>query len=247
MAETIRVNHQIGYLLNTRPWKESSLLIDIFTQDYGKKILIARGARKATSALRGVLNPFTPISFSWFGKNSLLTLHQASWIGGQPMPQGIALLSSWYINELVFKLVPPNDPHPKIFIGLKTSMLALANNQDPSSQLRKFEWILLNELGLAPSILVDIYENPIKKNHFYQVKYESNLIPIYSEKPHIDHFVTVSGETLININREDYTLEKTRQEAREFFQYLIAQHIPNHQIVSSHILKQLFQSTLLIN
>ncbi|MCV2503923.1 MAG: DNA repair protein RecO, partial [Neisseriaceae bacterium] len=207
-----------------------------------KKTLIARSARKATSALRGILNPFTPISFSWFGKNSLLTLHQATWIGGQPMPQGIALLSAWYINELVFKLVPPDDPYPKLFEALKKSMLSLANDQDPSSQLRTFEWILLNELGLAPSILVDIHENPIEKDHLYLIEHESNLIPISFQQSN-SKLMTISGETLININHENYTQEKTRLEARIFFQYLIEQHIPNNQIVSSQILKQLFQST----
>ncbi|MCV2509584.1 MAG: hypothetical protein N4Q32_04020, partial [Neisseriaceae bacterium] len=74
------------------------------------------------------------------------------------------------------------------------------------------------------------------------IEHESNLIPISFQQSN-SKLMTISGETLININHENYTQEKTRLEARIFFQYLIEQHIPNNQIVSSQILKQLFQST----
>ena len=95
-----RIDHEPAFLLSSTAWRESSLKIDIFSQNYGRMSLIARSARRRQSDLRGVLVPFVPLSLSWYGSNELLTLHKAEWIGGWRQPMGKNLLSAMYVNEL---------------------------------------------------------------------------------------------------------------------------------------------------
>ena len=87
--------------------------------------LLARSARKRQSELRGVLVPFVPVSASWYGSQELKTLHRAEWIGGWPQPQGRALFSGLYINELMLKLTAREDPIPELYDALEAVMRAV--------------------------------------------------------------------------------------------------------------------------
>ena len=100
--ELRRVDQQKGFILATSEWKETSLLLDIFTKDYGRRRLVARGARRANSPLRGILTPFAPLSFSWHGKGDFPLLHDVVWLGGQAQMKGLALFAALYIAELIY-------------------------------------------------------------------------------------------------------------------------------------------------
>ncbi|WP_300483577.1 recombination protein O N-terminal domain-containing protein, partial [uncultured Neisseria sp.] len=101
MAQPNRINHEPIFLLASAPWRESSLWVEAFSRRYGRVALLARSARKRQSELRGVLVPFVPVSASWYGSQELKTLHRAEWIGGWTQPQGRALFSGLYVNELM--------------------------------------------------------------------------------------------------------------------------------------------------
>ena len=84
MAQTQRVNHQQVFLLSSKPWRENSLWLEVFSREHGRLALLARSARTRGSELRGILVPFVPLSASWFGREELKTLHRAEWLGGWP-------------------------------------------------------------------------------------------------------------------------------------------------------------------
>ena len=86
MSPANRIDHQPAFLLSATPWRETSLLVELFSRDYGRVALVARSARKRQSELRGVLVPFVPVCVSWYGKEELKTLHRAEWLGGWPQP-----------------------------------------------------------------------------------------------------------------------------------------------------------------
>lgn len=237
---TNTVDHELGFILELRPWKETSLRVDAFTQSYGRKTLIARGARRATSLLRGNLIHFVPLSLSWFGKGSLLTLHQSQWVGGYPLPKDLAMLSAWYVNELLFKLLPLDDPYPKLFLSVKQTMHDLATQKEVGISLRKFEWCLLRELGLAPSLKQDSEDQPIQANKRYWVQLERNLEPVEKQVA-TTHQLSISGRTLINIGQDNYADEVTKLESKAFFQFLIEGYIPKNILITSRILRQLFE------
>ncbi|HQY55741.1 MAG TPA: DNA repair protein RecO, partial [Dokdonella sp.] len=107
-----RVDGQPAFVLHTHPFRETSLIVEAFTRDHGRIALVARGARRPRSAMRGLLMAFQPIELGWFGQGEMRTLAKVEWVGGQPLLQAQALLLGYYMNELLLKLLPREDAHP---------------------------------------------------------------------------------------------------------------------------------------
>jgi DNA repair protein RecO (recombination protein O) len=99
-------------VLHSYPYKETSLIVDMFTRDHGRIGVVAKGAKRPLSKLRGVLQTFQPLSVSFSGKSELRTLIDAEWVGGMLPIEKTALLCGFYLNELLVKLLARDDPHP---------------------------------------------------------------------------------------------------------------------------------------
>ena len=144
----MRVDQQPAFILHARPWRETSLIIEALTRDYGRVGLVARGVRTARSRFaRSCLQPLTPVSLSWSGRGELSTLFAAEAAGAVLQANGETLLCALYLNELVARLVPRNDPHPEIFEDYFTTFGRLAESDSPAWTLRRFERDLLAHLG----------------------------------------------------------------------------------------------------
>ncbi|NYT43332.1 DNA repair protein RecO [Alcaligenaceae bacterium] len=143
---TQRVQDAAGYLLHSAPWRETSLIIQVFTRHHGNVALVAKGAKRPYSVLRPVLSAFQPLSLSWSGANEVRTLTRAECAGIRPLG-GRALMSAWYMNELLLRLLAREDPHPLLYDAYDAALQQLAFQQSAASALRRFEWILLNETG----------------------------------------------------------------------------------------------------
>src|SRR5499427_10678215 len=111
MNERVRQESREAFVLHSYPYMETSLLVEAFTRAFGRVSMVARGARRPRSPLRGLLFAFQPIALSWFGKGELRTLARAEWQGGQPLLRGEGLLCGFYLNELLLRLLPREDPH----------------------------------------------------------------------------------------------------------------------------------------
>lgn len=147
MSKRQRVTEAASYLLHATAWKESSLIAQMFTREYGVVALVAKGAKRPYSALKPVLLNFQPLLLSWTGSNEVKTLTKAELGGIHPL-SGRALMSAWYMNELVMRLLPREDPHPELFDYYKQALQDLAANQKSAAIiLRQFEWYLLQETG----------------------------------------------------------------------------------------------------
>lgn len=193
MSPANRIDHQPAFLLSATPWRETSLLVELFSRDYGRVALVARSARKRQSELRGVLVPFVPVCVSWYGKEELKTLHRAEWLGGWPQPQNRALFSGLYANELVAKLTAREDPHPAIYAELAQVMRRIATEDHHAAALRHFEWALLQHNGLAPDLQQDGHGRPFVAEHTYRVQPEQ---PIWPQQQAGGEGVAVSGAAL---------------------------------------------------
>ena len=148
-----RVQDAVGYLLHSSAWRETSLIIQVFTRSYGNLALVAKGAKRPYSVLRPVLTTFQPLGLSWSGSGEVKTLTRAECAGIRPL-NGRALMSAWYMNELLLRLLPREDAHPIIFDAYDAALQQLAGVKPPgqpsgsaASALRRFEWMLLNETG----------------------------------------------------------------------------------------------------
>ena len=150
-----KVLGQPGFVLHSYPYKETSLIVDMFTRDHGRIGVVAKGAKRPLSKLRGVLQTFQPLSLSFSGKSELRTLIDADWVGGMLPLEKTALLCGFYLNELLVKLLARDDPHPKLFDHYVATLNELAHNEPAQIVLRKFERALLKETGVAADLTRD--------------------------------------------------------------------------------------------
>src|SRR5512140_259134 len=147
---------QPAFVLHSYPYRETSLVLEVFTRNFGRIALVARGARRPRSALRGVLLAFQPLLLDWAGKSELRTLHKAEWQGGLPQLKGTALLCGFHLNALMLKLLQRDDPHELLYQTYYGSLRALSNGLDHAVTLRCFEKQLLKELGYALTLDHDV-------------------------------------------------------------------------------------------
>jgi DNA repair protein RecO (recombination protein O) len=146
---------EAGFVLHSLPHRETSLIVELFSLRHGRLAVIAKGARRPQSALRAVLLQFQPIEFAIAGKGEMRLLTRAEWQGGLPMPAGEALLFAFYLNELLVRLLMREDPHPGLYHAYVEALRALAEHGAREEVLRRFEWLLLKEIGYAPDLSRD--------------------------------------------------------------------------------------------
>ena len=142
----VRVHETPGYVLHATAWRETSLIVQAFSRDHGWVTLVAKGAKRPHSVLRPALSVFQPLLLSWSGGTEVKTMTRAECAGVHPLP-GPAMMSCWYMNELLFRLLPREDPHPGLFDAYVIALQQLAAGQTAAGALRKFEWTLLKETG----------------------------------------------------------------------------------------------------
>jgi DNA repair protein RecO (recombination protein O) len=149
---TQRISNEPAYVLHRYDWSESSLILDVFTRHYGRVALVARGAKKPSSSFRPILLPLQPLHVAFGGDAEIRNLKSAEWQGGHVMPSGDALLSGYYLNELLMRLLARDDPHPVLFDAYAATVQLLASQNANTLQLalRAFELRLLRDIGLLP-------------------------------------------------------------------------------------------------
>ncbi len=151
---TKRISDEPAFVLHRYDWSESSLILDVFTRHHGRVALVAKGAKRPSSSFRPILLPLQPLQVSFGGDTEIRTLKGAEWMGGHVMPTGDALLSGYYLNELLLRLLARDDPHPRLFevYAAVVQVLASEHGEALQSALRTFELLLLREIGLLPAL-----------------------------------------------------------------------------------------------
>src|SRR6266498_2084954 len=200
MAERTRQESREAFILHGYAYRETSLLVEVFTRGFGRISMVARGARGARSALRGVLLAFQPLALSWFGKGEVRTLARAEWTGGLPLLRGEALLCGFYLNELLLRLLPREDPHDALFLRYWEALRELAPHGGSAAALRSFERALLKELGYAMTLERDSTSGgAIDPAKSYAYDPERGPIEVKDTGPE----PRVSGRTLLDMARDD--------------------------------------------
>ena len=151
-----RILLQPAWVIHRRPFRNTSLLVDLFCRDQGRITAVARGARRGKSRLQGVLQPFRPLRVSFTGRGDVKTLTAAEGAGPAAALAGERLFSGFYINELLSRLLHDHVEHPRLHQRYEESLNALASSTTPlESTLRRFELALLAELGYALNLQTD--------------------------------------------------------------------------------------------
>jgi DNA repair protein RecO (recombination protein O) len=144
----MRVESEPGFILHTIPYRETSLLVDIFTLNHGRLRCVAKGFRKPNKkGIAKTLFPYTEHHFQWQGRGELKTLIQADPIQAPVFLKQESLFVGLYINELLYKLLHQNDPHQSLYEFYRQLMTQLSTSEILQPVLRRFEMLLLEELG----------------------------------------------------------------------------------------------------
>ena len=136
-----------GYILNYRPFRDNSLLFDIFTEDYGRICCVARPAKKRGKILKGSLEPFRYLHLQWIGKGDVQTLTEADERGRHAIPPS-EMMMGLYLNELLLLLMQQHSPLPELFVAYKYTLHKLKNPEINKQIMMQFELYLLSSLGL---------------------------------------------------------------------------------------------------
>ena len=126
-----RVTGEPAFVLRMEPWSETSLLVDFYTWHHGRILARARGAKRPTSPMRGILSEFSPLLISWNGSGATKTLMKVEWMGGFAPVEGDSLLSAFYLNELLLRLTPREDPEERLFVAYWDALKVLATESAP--------------------------------------------------------------------------------------------------------------------
>lgn len=171
-----------AYVLHRWDWSETSLIVELFTRERGRVVVVAKGAKRPTSNFRAVLLPFHPLQ-AQLGKTpaddsgEVHSLRSAEWAGGVPALPGAALFSAFYASELVMKLLARDDAHPALFDAYTATLLALAASADEAPVLRAFELALLRETGVLPDLATDtLCAEPLQANKRYALQPQTGLV-----------------------------------------------------------------------
>ncbi len=228
---------QPAFVLHTYPYRETSLIVEAYVRDHGRLALIARGARRPKSSVRGVLLPFQPLLLSWTGRKDLRTLTRAEWRGGYAPLRGQPLICGFYLNELLLKLLQRDDPHEELFAAYEGTLEALGAGADPSVLLRRFEIALLRELGYAVILDRDVErDEPVARERSYVYVVERGPVSGLSAAR---NGVELSGQTLIDMQSGSFTSAATQQESKALMRALINHYLGDQILHTRQLLREL--------
>ena len=234
--EKSRQEAQPAYVLHSYPFRETSLVVEVFSRNFGRLALVARGARRPKSAVRGLMLAFQPLQLSWFGKSELRTLHRAEWQGGQPLLQGMGLICGFYLNELMLKLLPRDDPHEQLFCHYQDTLQELARCSDYGSVLRRFETRLLKELGYALSFEHDVESGEaVQPDWLYHYVIERGPVRHEGQR----NGLQLTGKTLLDMAADDYRDPVTQQQSKTLMRAIINHYLGDQTLHTRQLLKDL--------
>jgi len=234
---TRRVNLQSAFVLHSRPYRDSSVLLETLTHDYGRIGMVARGVRTANSRYAGLLQPYTPLYLSWHGQGDLVTLSGAEAAAPAPQLTGQQLLGGFYLNELLLRLLQRHDPHPHLFDEYLNILHKLAESDElQQTALRRFERILLQEIGYGLILEHDVDTGEvIDPQQRYLYKLDAGPIQSLAE---MGEGIMLQGKTLQAIANDHYPDEETRREARTLMRAALAVHLGDRPLKSRELYRQ---------
>lgn len=235
----MRVESQPAYLLHTRPYRDSSLLVELLTVDFGRVSAIAKGIRggsKTAGLRRGQLQLFSPLLVNWGGRSELKSLHQFESRSYALPLQGKSLFSGLYINELLTRLLTHADRHPEIFTLYEWAIKSLSVETTIDIVLRKFELRLLEQLGYGLDLRNDCQSlMPVAENGWYRLQPDQGLTKAASG----ENENTFWGGHLLQLAAGEFT-DENRQAAKRFCRMALAPHLGDRPLRS----RELFLSAM---
>lgn len=225
----MRITLEPAFVLHHRPYRETSLLVDLFTEQHGRITAVARGVRQSRSVLKPLLQPFIPLLISWQGKSELMTLLTAEPNGHTERLGRKSLLPAFYLNELLMRLIPKYDPHPALYTLYRDTLLELAHIPTQLKTLRLFEKNLLQELGYGLQLQQTADNKIFEPEKFYHYHPEHGFMPRHEQATHASLF---SGASLLALAREELADQEVLRDVKRLMRVALA-HLLGQQPINS--------------
>jgi DNA repair protein RecO (recombination protein O) len=167
-----------GFVLHRRDYRNTSLLVELFSAEVGRLVVVAKGAKtgaRGRSPAASLLQPFQPLWLDWSGRGEVKTLTSVEAAGAALTLDGERLYCGFYLNELLLRLIERDDPHDALFVFYQQAVADLVTGP-VDAILRRFELRLLEELGYAPDLLRDAAGAPLDPERHYRFEPQSGLI-----------------------------------------------------------------------
>ena len=230
---------QSAYVLHTRAYRDTSLLLELFTPDHGRVSVIARGARGArsrSSRFKGALQPFAPLLVSWYGKTELFILTAAEAEGMVYNLSGEALICGIYLNELLMRLLHRYDAHPQLYGAYQNALLALQQKENTQLTLRLFEKCLLLELGYALQLDREVHTGEeIAADQYYYFDSAQGYLQRADEFQSSAASHIFCGKSLLALHHDQLTEENFLRDAKRLLRIALARLLENRPIRSREL------------
>ena len=236
MARKDIIEHEPSYLMHQIPYSETSQIVRIFSQNFGRVDLIAKGSKRPKSKFRSYLQPFLPLQLSWSGKSQLKTLRQAE-IHGQYLVriQGKYLLSAYYLNELILSFLRMEDPYPNLFALYGSTLHDFSESKPIEPSLRQFEILMLSEIGYAINFTTEAHsQKPIETDLDYFFIAEQGFV--YKQDRNSDS-LRVKGQVIKAINEGNFSNQETLISAKKILRLSIHHHLDGKELKSKKVFK----------
>jgi DNA repair protein RecO (recombination protein O) len=235
MSVTGKVLLEPAWILHHYPYRDTSLLLEVFSREHGRLGLVARGARAAKSRWRGLLQGFQPLLLSWSQRGELGTLAGAELRTGMAVPAGRHLMSAWYLNELLLRLLTRHDPHPVLFDVYEQALRDLDTAEQPT--LRIFEKHLLQELGYG--LLLDHEAEsgrPVTPDALYEYRLESGPVACETSR---DNGLFLHGSSLLALHAEDLVDGDACREIKRLMRAVLSLYLGPRPLRTREVLRQM--------
>ena len=238
-------SHEIGsrlkteihgcFILHSRAYRETSLLLDVFSSQYGRINLVARGVKGKRSNQSILLQPARKLDLSFGMKSDLGTLYSVEDTGVRYQLTGTRMISCFYMNELLVRMLHKHEAHPELFTIYEKSIMQLHQGDDEEWVLRVFEKHLLNSLGYGLILDHDVTTGEIidqDRKYYYQID-RGPLV----EKPENARSITVSGKTLLSLDNESNWNKAIASESKSLLRSVLAAHTGDRPLGSRELYK----------
>lgn len=210
-----------AFVIHSRPYRETSQLVEVFTREQGRQSLVAKGSRQPRSPLKGLLQPFVPLALTFAGKGELKNLHRAEATAPAIRLTGTALYSGLYLNELIYYLLETHTPFDEVFAAYHKTLINLANGEGIEPCLRHFEFYMLNILGYGVDFTIDANSGQaVDPGAWYQYQSESGFVRLARPEPGAyagDHLYALAE---LDLTRADVLVSAKRFSRQALTPYL---------------------------
>lgn len=230
-----RVYLQPAYILQQRSYRETGLIIDAFTRDFGRVSVLAKGVKKARSKTQALLQPFMPLHLTFAGKSELKTLTDVEWAGSSFQPlHGLTLYCGFYVNELTAGFLHKDDPHPDVFADYSQCLAELRGQAAFEAVLRNYELNLIEKTGYGLHLAYDFFHgrpvDPQKKYHL-----NADLSPVET----VDGIYT--GKALQAIQARNFSEPEILAEAKVLLRSVLNIHLQGKPLNSRKVLNEIIK------